>query len=105
MATRNPNRARVNIYDDCSVDCESVNVSITEQDQIEWYSTGRAAFTVDFGQFSPFNGTTFNVPANGSISSGPASGNALEVTYHYTIARAVAGGSQVAADPDVNVKR
>jgi hypothetical protein len=95
------NHVKVNIYDDCDVDCEVANVSIAEEDEVEWYSTG-PAFTVDFGRYSPFDDLTFDVPAGKSRSSGPARKDAPEVTYHYKIRRA--GSQMMAADPDVNVK-
>lgn len=103
-----PRRAEVhvNIYDECDVDCEVANVSIQEEDEILWHSTGDA-FTVDFGAYTPFEKSTFDVPAGGSIRSRSVRKDALEVTYHYVIRRKAhgSGSASAAADPDVNVKR
>ena len=105
-----PRRAKVhvNIYDECDVDCEVANVSVQEEDEILWHSTGDA-FTVDFGAYTPFARNTFDVPAHGTASSGAVSKNALEVTYHYVIRRKAtgsgSGSASAAADPDVNVKK
>ncbi len=73
-----PRRAEVhvNIYDACDVDCEVANVSKKEEDAIVWHSTGDA-FTVDFGDYTPFEKRTFDVPAHGTACSGAVSGDAL----------------------------
>ena len=93
---------KVHIYDECDVDCEVANVSKVEQDEVEWHSTGDA-FTVDFGNYSPFQSREFQVPKGGWVSSGPVNDDAPEVLYHYKIRKK--GAQAMAADPDVNVKR
>jgi hypothetical protein len=98
---RDPATLRVNIYDDCSVDFEAVNVSSKMQDQIEWQSKG-GAFTITF-ESSPFARDTFQVPAGDCARSGPSVIKTPYATFHYVIQ----GGSDPSsrADPDVNVKR
>lgn len=98
---RQPAKVRVNIYEDCNVDCEGANVSKLFKDEIEWFSTGEG-FTVRFLDNSPFADAVFDVPAGGSKRSGPVLDTALFVTYHYEIRRI--GSASAAADPDVNVK-
>lgn len=98
---RDPARVRVNIYDECDVDCEAVNVSMGAKDQVEWRSTGDA-FMIEFDS-SPFEQDCFEVPAGGSVSSGPVKPNVPYATYHYTIRSRM--DLAKSADPDVNVKR
>jgi hypothetical protein len=98
---RDPATVRVNIYDECDVDCEVVNVSIEAKDQVEWQSTGDA-FSIEF-ESSPFEQRRFEVPAGGSVGSGPVREDAPYATFHYMIRSRV--DLAKSADPDVNVKR
>lgn len=101
-ARRDPASVRVNIYDECDVDCEVVNVSTTAGDEVEWHSTGDA-FVIKFEEgSSPFLRTQYEVPAGGCVSSGPVKEGTPYATYHYTIQSRA--NLAMSADPDVNVK-
>ena len=70
-ARREPASVRVNIYEECDVDCEVVNVSTEAGDEVEWHSTGDA-FVVKFEEgSSPFGQCQYEVPAGGCVGSGP----------------------------------
>ena len=98
---RDPATVRVNIYDECDVDCEVANVSMKAKDQVEWQSTGDA-FSIEF-ESSPFEQSRFEVPAGGCVSSGPVKDDTPYATFHYMIRNRV--DLAKSADPDVNVKR
>ncbi len=100
---REPASVRVNIYTECDVDCEAVNVSIEAGDQVVWHSTGDG-FVVKFEEgSSPFGRCYFEVPAGGQIGSGRVEPGTPCATFHYTIQSRV--NLAMSADPDVNVKR
>jgi hypothetical protein len=102
-ARREPASVRVNIYDECDVDCEAVNVSKEAGDEVEWHSTGEG-FVVKFEEgSSPFEQYHFEVPAGGCVGSGPVRPGTPCATFHYTIQSRV--NLAMSADPDVNVKR
>jgi plastocyanin len=102
-ARREPALVRVNIYDECDVDCEAVNLSIEAGDEVEWHSTGDA-FVVKFEEgSSPFGKCQFEVSAGKSVKSGPVTPGTPYATFHYTIQSRV--NLAMSADPDVNVKR
>jgi hypothetical protein len=101
-ARREPALVRVNIYSECDVDCEVVNVSVDAGDEVQWNSTGDA-FAIKFEEgSSPFKLGYFEVPAGGCVSSGPVKQGTPYATYHYTIQSRV--NLAMSADPDVNVK-
>jgi|SRR3954451_4973336 hypothetical protein len=100
---REPASVRVNIYQECDVDCEVVNVSKDAGDEVEWHSTGDG-FLVKFEEgSSPFELCQYEVPAGGCVSSGPVKRDTPYATFHYTIQSRV--NLAMSADPDVNVKR
>jgi hypothetical protein len=102
-ARREPALVRVNIFDECDVDCEAVNVSTVAGDEVEWRSTGDA-FVVKFEEgSSPFEQCQYEVPAGGCVSSGPVKRGTPYATFHYTIQSRA--NLAMSADPDVNVKR
>ena len=74
----------VNIHRGGEVDNEMVNVSKSAGDEIVWYSDGDE-FTVSFPT-SPFDASTFHVPAGGTASSGPVRSNAA--LGHYSTSSA-----------------
>lgn len=91
----------VHIHDDCDVDYEVVNVRVSAGEEVEWHSDG-PAFAIDF-ESSPFKDAHFDVPAGGSISSGPVKDAAPFARYHYTIQSKV--NLAMSADPDVDVRK
>ncbi len=80
------------------VDNEVVNVSRSAGDEVVWSSAGDG-FTITF-QTSPFAASTFQVPAGGSISSGPVRPDTGLGRYHYFIKDDNGQGG----DPDVDVR-
>jgi hypothetical protein len=55
------------------VDLASINVSKSALDEVVWFSYSSQAAMIVFASpnGSPFNETTFYIPAGGSVSSGP----------------------------------
>ena len=102
-ARREAASVRVNIYEECDVDCEVANVSTDAGDEVEWHSTGDA-FVVKFEEgSSPFGQCQYEVPAGGCVGSGPVKPGTPHAVFHYTIQSRV--NLAMSADPDVNVKR
>ncbi len=98
---RGPATLRVNIYEDCDVDFESVNVFKPFGDQIEWQSTGDA-FDIEFDS-TPFEGNgRYYIPPGGRVPSGRVREDAVYATYHYVIRSRV--DLAKSADPEVNIK-
>jgi hypothetical protein len=95
---------QVNIYEECDVDCEGVNVSVEAKDQVQWCSAA-GSFVVEFEQgSSPFvNGYRFEVPEGKCVTSGPLKSGIPYATYHYKIQSRA--NLAMSADPDVNVKK
>lgn len=91
----------VHIHEECDVDYEVVNVRKSAGEEIEWHSDGDG-FTIEFDS-SPFDQTTFEVPAGGCVSSGPVRDDAAYARYHYTIRSRA--NLAMSADPDVDVRR
>ena len=90
----------VHIHEECDVDYEVVNVK-SAGEEIEWHSDGDG-FTIEFDS-SPFDQTVFDVPARGSVSSGPVRDDAPYARYHYTIRSRA--NLAMSADPDVDVRK
>jgi hypothetical protein len=72
--------------DDGQVDEPSITISRSE-DQVTWTAHGAKKALIVFAtpDGSPFHDTTFQVPANGSVSSGPVKATALNQRYKYTV--------------------
>jgi hypothetical protein len=90
----------VHIHENCDVDYEVVNIRQSAGEQVEWHSTGDG-FIIEFDS-SPFVQSKFEVPAGGSISSGPVRDDAAFARYHYTIRSRA--NLAMSADPDVDVR-
>jgi hypothetical protein len=88
----------IHIRSDGSVDNESVNVSQSRHEEVVW-SSENGVFEIQFEK-TPFEHTIFQVPARGSIRSGPVRGELG--TYPYTISSAE---TSMSADPLINVVR
>lgn len=92
---------------------DPVNVSLTDRQEVQWYSD--TACVITFPNGSPFAETVFRVPAHGSVCSGPvtrgtkpctitgctASPGAHPGHYKYTISDTA---GKVLVDPQVIVK-
>jgi hypothetical protein len=72
--------------DDGQVDQPSVTIS-RNLDQVTWTAHGAKKALIVFAtpDGSPFHDATFQVPASGSVSSGPVKATALTQPYKYTI--------------------
>jgi len=91
----------VRIREQCDVDYEVVNLRKSAGEQVEWQSEGEG-FIIEFNS-SPFDQSTFEVPAGGCISSGRVRVDAPYARYHYTIRSRA--NLAMSADPDVDVRR
>jgi hypothetical protein len=83
--TRNEDR-HVHAKEDGQVDNSTVHISKSAGHQVTWFSRKKTiiAFASETG--SPFEETTFHVPAGGSVSSGPAKPTAeAEKSYKYSV--------------------
>ena len=89
----------VHIRQDGDVDNEVVNVRKSAKDEVVWYSEGDE-FKVYFPT-TPFEDDTFQVPAGGSASSGPAIPNASTGRYEYFVTNVALAKS---ADPGIDIK-
>ncbi len=77
--------AHVKVTDNGQVDQPEVHLSKSGGDQVEW-SAGKAAKIVfESAEGSPFDETTFRVPAGGSVPSGPIREKADAKEYKYTV--------------------
>ncbi|HET9840117.1 MAG TPA: hypothetical protein VFR84_17960 [Candidatus Angelobacter sp.] len=68
------------------VDQDSVRIS-RDTDEVTWTAHGAHKAIVVFASpdGSPFHDAVFQVPANGSVSSGPVKSSALNQPYKYTV--------------------
>ncbi|HEY6270804.1 MAG TPA: hypothetical protein VIX19_02295 [Terriglobales bacterium] len=74
--------------DNGQVDVKDVEISKSMADQVTWFAHGAAGAIIEFSSpdGSPFEESTFQVPATGSISSGPAKRAAVVNKYYkYTV--------------------
>lgn len=74
--------------DDGQVDVYDVDISKVGADEVTWFAHGAARATIEFSSAagSPFQESTFHVPAGGSVSSGPAKASAVVGKYYkYTV--------------------
>lgn len=74
------------ITDDGQVDQDTVTISAST-DQVTWTAHGEKKALIVFASpdGSPFHDTLFQVPAGGSISSGPVKSTADYKSYKYTV--------------------
>lgn len=74
------------IDDDGQVDQPTITIS-RSTDEVTWTARGAKKALIVFAtpDGSPFHDTTFHVPANGSVSSGPVKSSALNLEYKYTV--------------------
>jgi hypothetical protein len=77
----NDNR-HVHAEDNGQVDNDTVHISKSARHQVIWSSRSKATIAFSPESGSPFEETTFHVPAGGSVSSGPAK-PAAEPEKHY----------------------
>jgi hypothetical protein len=89
----------VHIHKNAEVDNEVVNLRKSMGEELEWFSDGDE-FTVEF-PISPFQETSFVVPAGGSVGSGPIRPDAPITKYYYNVTNVALAMS---ADPGVNIK-
>jgi hypothetical protein len=68
------------------VDRDTVSVS-RSTDEVTWTAHGAHKAIIVFAtpDGSPFHDATFQVPANGSVSSGPVKNSASNQSYKYTV--------------------
>ncbi len=88
--------------DDGQVDQSTVEVSKSMAEEVTWFAYGGGGATIVFSSSdgSPFQESLFQVPATGSVSSGPAKATAVEnKTYKYTVV-----GQAGANDPGVIIQ-
>jgi hypothetical protein len=86
----------VHANDDGQVDNETVHISKGAGEQVTWFSRKKAIVVFASQDGSPFEETTFHVPAGGSVSSGPATPAAEhDKSYKYTVV-----GEKGVNDPD-----
>ena len=68
------------------VDNDTVHVSKSAGHQVTWSSRSKAIIAFSSESGSPFEETTFHIPAGGSVSSGPAKATAeAEKRYKYSV--------------------
>ena len=89
----------VHIHKNAEVDNEVVNLRKSMGEELEWFSDGDE-FVVEF-PISPFEQTTFVVPAGESMGSGPIRPDAPITKYFYNVRNVALAMS---ADPGVNIK-
>ena len=94
-----PARLSVHIHQDGEVDNEVVNLRRCVGDEIVWEAEG-ADFTIDFPN-TPFEERTFQVPAGGSVSSGPVRPDSPIDYFQYFITNVALAKS---ADPGADIK-
>ncbi len=82
------------------VDQEDVDISISAGEQVTWSADTKTVIVFNKPEGSPFSDKTFQVPAGGSIASGPARQDAEKKKYKYTVVGQ--GGSN---DPGVIIQR
>ena len=76
------------VSDNGQVDQNDVEISKPAGDEVTWFAQSKkAGSTIEFSppDGSPFQDSTFSVPAGGSVSSGPAKGEAEAKRYKYTV--------------------
>jgi hypothetical protein len=80
------NEHHVHAEHDGKVNRDTVHVSKSAGHQVTWTSARRAIISFSSHDGSPFEETTFHVPAGGSVSSGPAKATAEpEKAYKYSV--------------------
>jgi len=69
------------------VDLPTVTVSKSGSEEVTWHSHANkpAQIRFDSPDGSPFQKATFDVPAGGSISSGPSLSHVAHKSYKYTV--------------------
>jgi hypothetical protein len=76
----------VHAEEDGQVDNQTVHVSKKAGHQVTWFSRKKAIIAFSSQDGSPFEETTFHIPAGGSVSSGPAKPTAeAEKSYKYSV--------------------
>jgi hypothetical protein len=76
----------VHAEDNGQVDNDTVHVSKSAGHQVTWSSRSKAIIAFSSESGSPFEETTFHIPAGGSVSSGPAKATAeAEKRYKYSV--------------------
>ena len=76
----------VHAEDNGQVDNDTVHVSKSAGHQVTWSSRSKAIIAFSSESGSPFQETTFHIPAGGSVSSGPAKATAeAEKRYKYSV--------------------
>src|SRR5258708_36593198 len=82
-------------------DHDSEPLSKNASDEAQWFSDDDA-YTITFTPDNPFvSGPSFQLPARGSVSSGPIASNAVDhKKYKYDVVKV---GPAAGADPDVEI--
>ncbi|HKW76756.1 MAG TPA: hypothetical protein VJN64_14590 [Terriglobales bacterium] len=95
-----PQQVRI-LQEDGQVDQSTVTLSRVGKDQVTWFAHGSHKATIVFASpdGSPFHDTTFQVPAGGSVASGPAKTTAQYKPYKYIVI-----GEQGVNDPKVIIQ-
>jgi len=76
---------KVHTEDDGDVDQPVIEISRNGKDQVTWFSKKGAFIAFASPDGSPFHDNTFQIPAGGSVSSGPARSNAEYKAYKYAV--------------------
>jgi hypothetical protein len=81
-----PEDRHVHAEEDGQVDNPTVHVSRSAGHQVTWFSNKKAIISFSSRSGSPFEESTFHVPAGGSVSSGPVKPTAeAEKPYKYSV--------------------
>jgi len=85
-----------------TVDRDSIPISKSREEEVEWYSRDDEAFSIVFDKGkSPFQSEQFHIPHGGSVCSGPAVKGVLDKSYKYTVLDSNGG---MVVDPQVVIK-
>jgi hypothetical protein len=81
-----PQQVRI-LQEDGQVDQSTITLSRGAKEQVTWFAHGSHKATIVFASpdGSPFHDTTFQVPAGGSVASGPVKVTAQYKTYKYVV--------------------
>ena len=86
LVKQSPHEVRI-LSEEGQVDRSDIEVSREADDQVIWFAHGSHKATIAFASpdGSPFHDSTFEVPADGSVASGPVKATAEYKAYKYVV--------------------
>lgn len=81
---------------------DTIELTLARNNEVEWYSDDESAFIIDFDGRTPFASALFQLPAGGSVCSGPPRSTAAVGPYKYKV---LDSAGNLVVDPQIVIRQ